>query len=237
MGRGSARETDPDSDERVCEADLPVRAVLPPQHEHPAEGEQEEYIAREQCEPGSARLDELRRTRRDQDHEHDGRQEGGPRGERRVAEHVLEVLLAHERRAHQRPEHDDPRTCRDPERPAPGDVQVIQRVPRASLPEGEGDQRGERDRGHAQREGALVRNRSEVDRQDQRSHQDDGQDAAEVVDRIRRLVDVTRHEEIRHQQGHDGERQRDQEDRAPPESLEQRAGDERPERGDPTADR
>ena len=42
--------------------------------------------------------------------------------------------------------------------------------------------------------------------------------AAEVVDRLRRLVDVARHEEERHHERDAGERQRDEEDRSPPNS-------------------
>ena len=73
--------------------------------------------------------------------------------------------------------------------------------------------------------------------EDQRADEDDGQDATEVVDRFGRLVDVARHEADRHDQGDDGERQRDEEDRAPPELLEQDPGDQRPERRDRAADR
>ena len=51
-----------------------------------------------------------------------------------------------------------------------------------------------------------------------------------------RLVHVARHvHHGRHERDH-GERQRDQEDRAPPELLEQRAGDDRPEGGDRAPD-
>ena len=66
----------------------------------------------------------------------------------------------------------------------------------------------------------------------------DGQDAAEVVDRLGRLVDVAGHEADGHDQGDRGERQRDEEDRAPLEMLEQEARDQRPEGGDrpPSAD-
>ena len=96
---------------------------------------------------------------------------------------------------------------------------------------------GERDHAQAEGEVALVGHRGEVDGQDQRADQDDGQDAAEVVDRVGRLVDVARDQEPRQQQRDHRERQRDQEDRPPPELLEQGAGDQRPERGDATADR
>ena len=44
-----------------------------------------------------------------------GRQDRGPGLERRVAEHVLQELLADEHRAHQRAEDDDPGAGGDPE--------------------------------------------------------------------------------------------------------------------------
>ena len=45
------------------------------------------------------------------------------------------------------------------------------------------------------------------------------------------------HEHQRQHERDDGQRQRDEEDRAPPEVLEQRAGDQRAERRDRAADR
>ena len=74
------------------------------------------------------RLDELGRARRDEHHEERRGQDREAGVERRVAEHVLQELLADEHRAHQRAEHDDPRAGRDPEHPPAGDVQVVQRV-------------------------------------------------------------------------------------------------------------
>ena len=64
----------------------------------------------------------------------------------------------------------------------------------------------------------------------------DGQDAAEVVDGVGRLVHVGRDEPHGQHERHDGERQRDQEDRAPPEVLEQQAREQRAERRDRAAD-
>ena len=54
----------------------------------------------------------------------------------------------------------------------------------------------------------------------------------EVVDRIRRLVHVSRHEPHRQDEGHDGQGQREEEDRPPPEVLEQQTGEQRTEGGD-----
>ena len=48
--------------------------------------------------------------------------------ERRVAEHVLQELLADEHRAHQRAEHDDPGARGHPEDAAARDVEVVERV-------------------------------------------------------------------------------------------------------------
>ena len=105
---GVPGEPDADADERVAEADLPVRAALLPEQQHGEEAEQAEHVAGEQREPRSPGLDELRRAGRDEHHEHRGRQDGEPGVERGVAEHVLQELLADEHRAHQRAEHDDP---------------------------------------------------------------------------------------------------------------------------------
>ncbi len=56
----------------------------------------------------------------------------------------------------------------------------------------------------------------------------------EVVNRVRRLVHMGRDEPHRQDQGHDGQRQREEEDRPPPEVLEQQAGEQRTEGGDRT---
>ena len=105
-----------------------------------------------------------------------------------------------------------------------------------ALAQHEGDQPDERDDGQRQGQSSLVRHRREVDGEDQRPDEGDGEDAPEVVDALGRLVDVGRDEEPGHEHGDDGQRQRDEEDRAPPEVLEQEPGDQRPERGDAAAD-
>ena len=52
----------------------------------------------------------------------------GPGVERRVAEHVLQELLADEHRAHQRAEHDDARRSAATQKIAAGrDVEVVER--------------------------------------------------------------------------------------------------------------
>ena len=120
------------------------------------------------------------------------------------------------------------------------DVEVVQRVGGAALADAR-TRRQRRARRPAPRESASVPafgDRGEVDRQDQRADQDDREDAAEVVDRLGRLVDVGGDEHERHDQGDADQGQGDEEDRAPPEVLEEGPGDERPERGDaaPSAD-
>ena len=58
-------------------------------------------------------------------------------------------------------------------------------------------------------------------REHERGDEHDRQDAAEVVDRVGRLVHVAGHEPKRHHERDDRQRQRDEEHRAPPEVLEQ----------------
>ena len=77
----------------------------------------------------------------------------------------------------------------------------------------------------------------EVDRQDQRAHQDEREDAAEVVDRLGRLVHVRGHQPPGHHDRDHGQRQRDQEHRSPVEVLQQEAREQRPERRDRAAER
>jgi hypothetical protein len=237
MRRRRPCQADADPDEDVGEPDLPVGDALLPEEQHPEEGEQQEDVADEEREPGPSHLHELRRARSDEDHEDDCGQDGGAGLDGRVAEHVLEVLLAHKRRSHERAEHDDPCARRHPEDPPGGDVEVVERVPRAALPEDEPDPGRDRDGEQPDRQGSLVRDRREVDPEDQRPDHDDRENAPEVVDRVRRLVDVARHEDDRHQQGDPHERKRDEEDRSPPELLQEAPRDERPERGDAAADR
>ena len=159
--------------------------------------------------------------------------------ERRVAEHVLEELLADEHRAHQRAEHDDPRAGRDPEDPAAGDVQVVERIARRGA--GGGRRRSARRRrsrpapapaSPCSGTGAKLIARisaptSTTDRI-----------AAEVVDRLGRLVDVGR-DEARRPSANATTTSGSviEEDRAPAEVLEQGAGDQRAERRDRAAER
>ena len=96
---------------------------------------------------------------------------------------------------------------------------------------------GDRDQAEADRQRPLAGHRGEVDPQHQRGDQEDREDAAEVVDRLGRLVDVGGDVAPGHEEGEDRQRQGDQEDRAPVELLEQRPGEQRPERGDRAADR
>ena len=124
----------------------------------------------------------------------------------------------------------------DPERGSCGDVEIVERVLRPTLADVEGDQRGDGDCRQPEHECSLVRDGREVDRQDQRRNQHDREDAAEVVDWIGRLVDVARDEEEGQHERHRGERQRQQEDRPPPEVLQEQAGEQRAERGDGAAE-
>ena len=128
-------KADADPDEAVAEGHLPVGDVLLPEQQHGQEAQQAEGVADQQGDAGATCLHELRRSRRDQDHERCRGQDREPGIERRVAEHVLQELLADEHRPHQRAEDDDPRHGRHPERPAPGDAAGHTAVP--SLAAGE----------------------------------------------------------------------------------------------------
>ena len=118
----------------------------------------------------------------------------------------------------------------------PAMCEVVQGVGRPPLADHERDPGGEGDDREAGDEGSLVRHGREVDPEDQRADEQRRQDAAEVVDRIGPLVHVRRDETHGQDQRHDRERQRDQEDRPPPEVLEQQAREHRPERRDGTPD-
>jgi hypothetical protein len=89
-----------------------------------------EGVANQQGETGTLRIHQLRRARRDQHHEHGRGEDREPGIQRRVSEHVLQELLTYEHRAHERPEHDDPRARRDPEDPTSGYREVVQRIAR-----------------------------------------------------------------------------------------------------------
>jgi hypothetical protein len=122
--------------------------------------------------------------------------------------------------------------------PAHAATQKIRRpaMSSSSLPEHEGDTGDDGDAGHDRHDLTRARYGREVDPDDERAHEEHGQDTAEVVDRLRALVHVRRHELPGEQQRDDGEGQREQEDRAPPEVLEQEAGQQRPQRGDGRTD-
>ena len=119
----------------------------------------------------------------------------------------------------------------------PRDLEVVQRVRGSLLADEERDERGQCDRGQSEHERSFVRNRREVDGEDERADENHREDAPEVVHGVARLVHMTRHEEERHDQSDARERQRDEEDRSPPELLEQRTGDKRPEGSDSAAER
>ena len=182
--------------------------------------------------------DELRRARRDEDHEHDRRQERRAGLEGRVAEDVLQELLADERRAHERAEDDDPGAGGDPEDPPAGDVQVVQRVRGAALADDEGDQRGDaRGRRGPSASVPLFGTGAKLIARISAPTRTTDRMPPRLSTGVGRLVDVGRHERNAMHERDDGERQRDEEHRAPPELLEQGAGDERAERGDAAADR
>jgi hypothetical protein len=74
---------------------------------------------------------------------------------------------------------------------------------RSALAGNESDGSSDGDGRQSQGQGSLVGYGREVDGQHQRRHEQDGEDAPEGVNRIRRLVDVGGHELERQVQGHD----------------------------------
>ena len=199
--------------------------------------EEAEDVAGEQRDASAVRFDELGRPRRDQNHEERRRDDRGTGLEARVAQHVLQVLLPDEHRAHQRAEDDDARDRRDPEDATRRDVEVVEGYRGPLLPDEERDAGDDRHCREAHDDFGLVRHRREVDREDQAPDHQRGQHTTEVVDRLGRLVHMARHEEDREEQRDSSERQRDEEHRAPPEVLQEGARHERTERGDRAAER
>ena len=206
MRRGRAGEADAGPHEGIRQPDLPVRDPLLPHEQHREEAQETQRVAGEEGEPSAFRLDELGRAGGDQHHEECGRQDREPRIEGVIGEHVLQELLADEHRSHQRAEHDDARACRDPEHAAAGDVKVVQRVAGTALADDERDSCGEHDRRESQHQASGVRDRCEVDPEHERRNQHDGEDPAEVVDRIASLVHVSWNVAEGEQQGNDGKR-------------------------------
>ena len=178
------------------------------------------------------RVHQLRRAWGDQHHADDGREDRDPRVQRRVSEHVLQELLADEHRAHEGAEHDDPRARGHPEDAASGYIEVVERCARPTLADYEGRRSCDRDSGQPQSQGSLVRHGREVDRQHERGHQQNRQDAPEVVNGIGGLVDVRGNEAKGQVQSHQGERQTDHEHRTPVELREQGACQQGSQRGD-----
>ena len=118
-----------------------------------------------------------------------------------------------------------------------GHLEVIERRAGAALAHDEGGDRRQGDDAEPDRQRPLARHRREVDPQHQRRHQQDREDAAEVVDRLGGLVDVGGDVAPGQEEREGSQRQGDEEDRAPVEVLEQGAGEQRAERGDRAADR
>jgi hypothetical protein len=117
-------------------------------------------------------------------------------------------------------------------------VQVVEGVGRPALTDDERGDRDARPTAPASPRVPLVGHHREVDADDDRPDHQHRQDAAEVVDRVGRLVDVGRHELEGHREGDDGERQGDEEHRAPPPALASNsAREQRAESGDGAADR
>ena len=148
-----------------------------------------------------------------------------------IAEHVLQELLADEHRAHQRAEHDDARAGGDPEDRGGRRRRGRRAGSRPALPDHERDAAPASaiDR-EAEHERSLVGTGAKLIASTSAATSTTDRIAAEVVDRLGRLVDVARHEPDRQDERDDRERQRDEEHRAPPEVLEQRAGEQRAER-------
>ena len=86
----------------------------------------------------------------------------------------------------------DPATGGHPEHAAPCDLKVVEGVLRAPLPDQEGDQAGQGDGRQPQgQQLPCSGTAAKLMREHERRDEDDGQDPAQVVDRVRRLVDVS----------------------------------------------
>ena len=107
----------------------------------------------------------------------------------------------------------------------------------AALAQHEGARRRQGDDSEDDRGLALAGFGRQVDRQHQRRHHRDREDAAEVVDRLGRLVDVGGDQLPGEEEGDRRQRRADDEDRAPLEPFQQRPGDQWAERRDAAAER
>jgi hypothetical protein len=123
-------------------------------------------------------------------HAHGRREDGYPGAQRRVAEHVLQELLAHEDRSHQRPEDDDAAHRCHPEDPPPRHVQVVEGRPGPALAEEEPGPRGQRGQGRAEGQRTRAGDGREIDRYDQGRNENHRQYAAQMIEGVRGLVDV-----------------------------------------------
>ena len=178
------------------------------------------------------------RSGRDEDHQQRRRDDRRAGLERRIARDVLQVLLADEHRAHERAEDDDagagppPRTSAAPRcqgrtaDPCARRWRMTKATPAATA-------MSARPRTSAPMFGTGAKLIARISVADEQRRQD----AAQVVDRLDRLVDVRRHEPPGHEQRHHRERQRHEEHRAPLELLEEEAGHQRAERRDRAAER
>ena len=192
-----------------------------PQQQHHQEAKGDEHVAQDQRGSRTAGLNHLCRQAGNQDHGDGDGQDRRASLLGAVAQHVLKELLADEHRSHPRAEDDDSGHGSHPEGTSGGDVQVVQRAAGPQLAEGERDKAEHRDHGKAENEGGRVWHDREVDAQDQGSHHDHGQDAAEVVDRLGRLAHIGGDQDPRHNEPGSRDRQGDQEDRPPPEAMQQ----------------
>ena len=160
-----------------------------------SEREEQDDVAAKQREPGAARLDELGRARRDEDHEDD-------RGQDRRS--GLEASSSRARSAGtagstKAAPISEPKTMI----PAHAATQNVRReatsrsysgIRRPPLAEENATSAATAIAASTSVQRPLVRHGREVDREDQRADEDEREDAAEVVHRLGRLVDVARDE-------------------------------------------
>ena len=167
----------------------------------------------------------------------DRRGQGDQRGrQRRVAQHVLGVLLADEGGAEQATPGDRAADQGDGEGPGAQHLEVEQGAGRAPLAQHEQDQPDQRDREQPQDGAVEAVVRHQADRQHQRTDGHHRQDPAEVVDRLAGLPGVPGQPQAGQDDHQHRDRHRDQEHRPPPEAAQQQPADQGAQRRAATAD-
>ena len=221
----------PSAQDQQRDHDVPVarrRRVSVRQHHRP---DGDDRQARRRPGPWCRSARRAGRDRRDDHQRRARRRDADPGLERRVAEHELQVLRQEEHRAEQGEEHERDRRARGGEARVLEERDVEHRVVGVELPATNAhqhdDRRSRATPGSASR--PAVRRRLD-DRRRAGDEADDRQHRADRVERARRRVLRVRHDQPTRDERDDHDGHVHEEDRAPPEVLEQEAAGERAER-------